>query len=92
MFIGIAPGSVGESFALSSMCRASSCLHKRKTDVPVDEPQQMSLRNLIYQAEVVEQRFGADHALKILQAPLSILGVANDLLVSILTTAQFGRT
>jgi hypothetical protein len=33
-----------------------------------------------------------DHALKILQAPLFILGVANGLLVAILTTALFGRT
>jgi hypothetical protein len=27
--------------------------------VPIDEPQQMRLRNLIFQAEVVEQRFGS---------------------------------
>jgi len=26
--------------------------------VPIDEPQKMSLRNLIFQAKVVEQRFG----------------------------------
>ncbi len=33
--------------------------YKGKADVLLDEPQQMSLRNLIFQAEVVEQRFGA---------------------------------
>ena len=33
--------------------------HEGKADVLFDEPQQMSLRNLIFQAEVVEQRFGA---------------------------------
>ena len=33
--------------------------HKGKADVLFNEPQQMSLRNLIFQAEVVEQRFGA---------------------------------
>ena len=33
--------------------------HKRKADVLIDEPQQMGLWNLIFQAEVVEQRFGA---------------------------------
>ena len=32
--------------------------HKGKADVPIDEPQKMSLRNLIFQAKVVEQRFG----------------------------------
>ena len=29
-----------------------------KTDVLIDEPQQMRLRNLVFQAEVVEQSFG----------------------------------
>ena len=33
--------------------------HKGKADVLFDEPQQMGLGNLIFQAEVVEQRFGA---------------------------------
>ena len=33
--------------------------HKGKADMFFDEPQQMSLRNLIFQAEVVEQRFRA---------------------------------
>ena len=33
--------------------------HKGKADVLFNEPQQMSLGNLIFQAEVVEQRFGA---------------------------------
>src|SRR5579862_5975966 len=33
--------------------------HKRKADVLFNEPQQMSLGNMIFQAKVVEQRFGA---------------------------------
>ncbi len=33
--------------------------HKGKADVLIDEPQQVSLWNLIVQAEVIEQRFGA---------------------------------
>jgi hypothetical protein len=33
--------------------------HEGKADVLVDEPQQVSLWNLIVQAEVLEQRFGA---------------------------------
>jgi hypothetical protein len=33
------------------------CPHKIKADVLVDEPQQMTLRNLIFWAEVAEQRF-----------------------------------
>src|SRR5207249_2213617 len=33
--------------------------HKLKTDVLLDQPQQMVLGNLIFQAEVVEQRFRA---------------------------------
>jgi len=33
--------------------------HEGKTDVLIDEPQQVSLWNLIFQAEVIEQRFGA---------------------------------
>ena len=33
--------------------------HEGKADVLFDEPQQMSLRNLIFQTEVIEQRFGA---------------------------------
>ena len=33
--------------------------HKGKADVLFDQPQQMSLRNLIFQAEVIEQSFGA---------------------------------
>ena len=32
-------------------------LHKLKTDVLVDQPQQMVFRNLIIQTEVIEQRF-----------------------------------
>jgi hypothetical protein len=32
--------------------------HKLEADVLVDQPQQMMLGNLIFQAEVVEQRFG----------------------------------
>jgi hypothetical protein len=32
--------------------------HKGKADVFFDQPQQMSLRNLIFQAGVVEQCFG----------------------------------
>jgi hypothetical protein len=35
-----------------------SFVHKAKADVLIDEPQQMVLRNLIFQPEVVEQRFG----------------------------------
>jgi len=31
--------------------------HKGKADALFDEPEQMILRNLIFQAEVVEQRF-----------------------------------
>jgi hypothetical protein len=31
--------------------------HKLEADVPVDQPQQMVLGNLIFQPEVVEQRF-----------------------------------
>ena len=33
--------------------------HKLETDVFVDQAQQMVFRNLIFQAEVIEQRFGA---------------------------------
>src|ERR1700730_5392577 len=33
--------------------------HKGKVDVFFDEPQQVALRNLIFQAEIIEQRFGA---------------------------------
>src|SRR5246500_5821085 len=33
--------------------------HKRKADVLFNEPQQMSLGNMIFEAKVVEQRFGA---------------------------------
>jgi len=33
--------------------------HKGKADVPIDEPQQVSLWNLIFQVEVIEQRLGA---------------------------------
>src|SRR5207249_11358038 len=33
--------------------------HKLKTDVLLDQPQQMVLGNLIFQTEVVEQRFTA---------------------------------
>jgi hypothetical protein len=33
--------------------------HKGKADVHFNEPQQMSLWNLIFQTEVVERRFGA---------------------------------
>src|SRR5439155_12878016 len=33
--------------------------HKGKADVLFNQPQQMSLRNLIFQTEVIEQRFGA---------------------------------
>src|ERR1700687_2132834 len=36
-----------------------SLSHELKADVLFNEPQQMSLRNLIFQAEVIEQRFGA---------------------------------
>ncbi len=32
--------------------------HEGKADVPIDEPQQVSLRNLIFQAEVIKQGFG----------------------------------
>jgi hypothetical protein len=32
--------------------------HKVKADVLLDQPQQVGFRNLIFQAEVVEQRFG----------------------------------
>src|SRR6266849_3799165 len=31
--------------------------HKRQADVLFDQPQEMTLRNLIFQSEVVEQRF-----------------------------------
>src|SRR5713101_5915741 len=33
--------------------------HESKADVPFDEPQEVGFRNLIFQAEVIEQRFGA---------------------------------
>jgi hypothetical protein len=33
--------------------------HEGEADVFFDEPQQVGFRNLIFQAEVVEQRFGA---------------------------------
>jgi predicted 2-oxoglutarate/Fe(II)-dependent dioxygenase YbiX len=33
--------------------------HKLKTDVLIDQPQQMVIGNLIFQTEVVEQRFRA---------------------------------
>ena len=33
--------------------------HKLEADVLVDQPQQVVLRDLIFQAEVIEQRFGA---------------------------------
>ena len=33
--------------------------HEGKADVLIDEPQQVSLWNLIFQAEVIEQRFRA---------------------------------
>jgi hypothetical protein len=33
--------------------------HKAKADVLFNEPQQMCLRNMIFQAKVLEQRFGA---------------------------------
>ena len=33
--------------------------HEGKTDVLIDQPQQMRLWNLIVQSEVIEQRFGA---------------------------------
>jgi len=33
--------------------------HKLETDVLVDQPQQMGFRNLVFQAEIVEQRFRA---------------------------------
>ena len=33
--------------------------HELEADVLVDQPQQVGLRNLIFQAEVIEQRFGA---------------------------------
>ena len=43
-----------------AVARLSACSpHKRKADVLFDQPQQMVLRNLIFQAEVIEQRFGA---------------------------------
>ncbi len=32
--------------------------HELEADVLIDQPQQMSLWNLIFQAEVIEQRFG----------------------------------
>src|ERR1700736_2525347 len=38
---------------------SQSLAHKFKTDVLVDQPQQMVFGNLIFQAEVVEQRFSA---------------------------------
>src|SRR5438034_5517617 len=38
---------------------SQSLAHKLKTDVLLDQPQQMVLGNLIFQAEVVEQRFRA---------------------------------
>jgi len=33
--------------------------HEGKADVPFNEPQQVGLRNLIFQAKILEQRFGA---------------------------------
>src|SRR5205814_7015093 len=33
--------------------------HKLKADVLVDQPQQVGFRNLIFQAELIEQRYGA---------------------------------
>jgi len=38
--------------------------HKGKADLLFDQPQQMSLSNLIFQAEVIEQRFGGVHPIE----------------------------
>jgi hypothetical protein len=34
--------------------------HELETDVLVDQPQQMVFRNLVFQPEIIEQRFCAD--------------------------------
>jgi hypothetical protein len=46
-------GATGVAVAVSQ-----SLAHKPKADVLLDQPQQMVLGNLIFQTEVVEQRFG----------------------------------
>jgi hypothetical protein len=51
--LGINRGATGVAVAGSQ-----SLAHKLKTDVLVDQPQQMVFGNLIFQAELVEQRFG----------------------------------
>jgi hypothetical protein len=33
--------------------------HKLETDVLIDQPQQVGFRDLVFQTEVIEQRFGA---------------------------------
>ena len=42
-----------------AVTRLQPLAHKGKADVFFDQPQQVGLRNLIFQAEVVEQRFRA---------------------------------
>ena len=49
---GINGGPTGFAVAVSQ-----SFPYKPKTDMLVDKPQQMVLRNLIFQTEVIEQRF-----------------------------------
>src|ERR1700745_2912730 len=51
-------GSNGRTASIA-VTRLQLLPHKGKADVLFDQPQQMSLRNLIFQTEVVEQRFGA---------------------------------
>ena len=38
---------------------SQSLAHKLKTDVLLDQPQRVGFRNLIFQTEGIEQRFGA---------------------------------
>src|ERR1035437_5149782 len=52
--LGINRGPTGFAVAVSQ-----SLAHNLKTDVLLDQPQQVGLRNLIFQAEVIKQRFGA---------------------------------
>src|ERR1039458_7624795 len=42
-----------------AVAASQSLAHKLKTDVFFDQSQQVGFRNLIFQAEVIEQRFGA---------------------------------
>src|ERR1700741_1107728 len=50
------PGSI-EGRPVSLELSFKTLPHELETDVLVDQSQQMGLRNLVFQAEIVEQRF-----------------------------------